>query len=115
MITISPANDTDITIDRPKPSAFGLPGPPTIRATPRTATAIATHVRRATGSPSAVPNAAARIGAIACMKSTFATEEWFSAVMKEPEEIAISAAIASPPRPVARNASTSAPRSTTVT
>ena len=56
------------------PSALGRPGPPTIRVTPPTATAIATQVRRATESPSIVPNTAAMIGASACMNSTFATE-----------------------------------------
>src|SRR2546430_13623045 len=54
--------------------ALPISGPPTISATPRTATAIAIQVRRATGSPSGVPNPAARIGAIACTNSTFATE-----------------------------------------
>ena len=38
------------------------------------------------------------------MKRTFATDAWFSAMMNEPDEIAISAATASPARPTARNA-----------
>ena len=64
----------DITSDSVRPTALGRPGPPTIRATPASATAIATHVRRATRSPIIVPKAAAMIGASACMNSTFATE-----------------------------------------
>ena len=45
------------------------------------------------------------------MKRMFATDAWFSAIRNEPDEIAISAAIARPPRPIARNARATAPRS----
>ena len=48
--------------------------PPTISATPTSASAIATHVRRSTGSPiSSHASSAAIIGEAACQKSTFAT------------------------------------------
>ena len=73
-ITSVPANDTVIRIDSPKPSACGRPGPPTISATPPIATAIATQVRRLTGSPTSIPNTAASTGASACMKRMFATD-----------------------------------------
>ena len=46
------------------------------------------------------------------MKRTFATEAWLSATKNDAEEIASSAAIASPARPIARNACTTRPRST---
>ncbi len=55
------------------PSQLAAPGPPTITATPVSATTIASHVRRETGSPSMVPSAAAMIGASAWKKRTFAT------------------------------------------
>ena len=73
-------------------------------ATPASAIAIASQVRRETGSPNSIPSAAARSGASACMKRMLATEAWFSATMNEPDEIAISAATTRPPRPTARNA-----------
>ena len=113
MITSVPANDTVIRIDSPKPSACGRPGPPTISATPPIATAIASHVRRLTGSPTSIPKTAARTGASACMKRMFATEAWFNATMNEPDETAINAATASPARPTAWKARNTAPRSTT--
>jgi hypothetical protein len=84
-------------------------------ATPATAIPIASHVLRATGSPRNDPIAAARIGASAWKKSTFATEAWFSATRNEPEESASRTTIAIPPRPVARNACASPPRSDSVT
>ena len=65
------------------PSALAPPGPPTMIATPASATPIAIHVRRDTRSPSIVPSAAAMIGASACMKSTFATGAWFSAMKND--------------------------------
>ncbi len=55
------------------------------------------------------------IGASAWKKSTFAMVVWLSAVMNDAEEIAISAATASPGRPMARNARHGLPRSTTAT
>jgi hypothetical protein len=82
-------------------------------ATPATATAIAIHVRRAIGSPISVPSAAARIGARACMKSTFATDAWFRATRNDAEESASRATTATPPRPIARKARSSPPRSVT--
>ena len=111
VITSVPANDDVISTESPRPSALGRPGPPTINATPPRAIVIASHVRRDTASPSSIPSTAARSGASACMKRMFATDAWFSAIRNEPDEIAINAAIARPPRPIARNARTSAPRS----
>ena len=49
------------------------------------------------------------------MKSTFATVVWLSATMNAPDETAISAAIARPAPPIARNARSTAPRSATAT
>src|SRR5712692_6348222 len=109
------ANEAVMRSDRAIPGRLGWPGPPTISPTPARATTMASQVRRETGSPNTVPSTAARIGASACMKRTLATDEWFSATMNEPEEIAISAAIASPPRPTDRNARSTAPCSATAT
>ena len=74
MITIVAANETDISSESPKPRALGRLGPPTITATPITATAIAIHVRRSTRSPITMPKTAASTGARPCRKSTFATD-----------------------------------------
>ena len=109
MITIVAANETDISTESAKPRALGRLGPPTITATPATATAIASHVRRPTRSPTSIPKTAASTGARPCRKSTFATEVWFSAAMNEPDETAISAAIARPARPIARKEATTRP------
>src|SRR5581483_9870373 len=84
-ITIMPANDAETKNESDWPSALAWPGPPAITAPPATATAIAAQVRRATGSPSSVPSAAAKIGARACQKSTFATDAWFSATKNAAE------------------------------
>jgi hypothetical protein len=84
-------------------------------ATPATAIAIATQVRRLTGSPRNDPIAAARIGASAWKKRTFATDAWFSATRNEPEDNASNTTIATPPRPIARNARTTPPRSVSAT
>jgi hypothetical protein len=113
VITIVAANETVITSESARPPALGRVGPPTITPTPVSAIAIESQVRRITGSPTSIPSAAARSGASASMKRMFATLEWLSATMKVPDEIAISPAIASPPRPIALNASPSPPRSAT--
>src|SRR5207249_3031149 len=55
-------------------------GSSAVEAAPRTATAMATQVRCVTLSPRAVQaSRAAAMGAIACMKRTFATFAWFKA------------------------------------
>ena len=64
---------------------------------------------------SAQPSSAAIIGAAACMKRTFATVVWFRARRKVPDEIARKTAIATPDRPIDRNAATVPRRSMTTT
>jgi hypothetical protein len=88
-MTISTAKPSAITTASPLPSALPPPGEPTITPTPSSATSIATDVRRLTGSPSSArPSSAASTGAIDWMKSTCATEAWFSATMNAPEATA---------------------------
>ena len=55
------------------------------------------------------------MGAAACMKRTFATDVWFSARRKAPEEIARNTVIASPHLPMPRNARTVRRRSIATT
>jgi hypothetical protein len=74
VITSVAAKEADMRSERACPTAPAPPGPPTMIATPPSATPMAIQVRRATGSPSIVPSAAAMIGASACMKRTFATD-----------------------------------------
>src|SRR5581483_8767031 len=102
-ITIIPANDAETKKESAWPTALAWPGPPAITATPPTAIAIATQVRRETGSPSTVPSAAAKIGASACQKRTFATDAWFSATKNAADEAAAHTARPRPPKPIARN------------
>ena len=74
VITMATAKATIITNEAPTPSRPPLPGPPTIRPTPRSAIPIATPALAVIGSPSAIQaSSAATIGDAACMKSTFAT------------------------------------------
>src|SRR6266480_1416023 len=53
-MTIPAAKASVMTTETPIPSTPPLPGPPTMSATPRTATAMATQVRCVTLSPRAV-------------------------------------------------------------
>ena len=63
-----------ITTEAVTPSTPPLPGPPTMSATPASATAMARAMRRVIDSPNAnQAMSAAATGEAACMKSTFAT------------------------------------------
>ena len=76
----------------------------------------ASTVRREIGSPSVTrASSAASMGETARMKSTRATLEWLSAPMKLAEASATHSATPTPGSPIERNASSTRPRSTTVT
>ena len=113
--TIVAANVSMVISENTVPASPGRVGAPAITAKPATATPIAAQVRGRTGSPARRPSSAAASGTSAWMTRTLATEVSCSAVTNEPDETAISAAIASPGRPVARKARTSWPRSATTT
>ncbi len=97
------------------PARPGRLGAPAITAKPPTATPIATQVRGRTGSPASMPSSAAASGASAWMTMTSATGVMLSAVMNDPAESAMSTAITSPGRPMARKAGTTRPRSASAT
>ena len=86
------------------PERSGRVGAPAMTAKPATATPIAAQVLGRTGSPTTRPSSAATSGTSAWMTRTFATEVSLSAVMNDADEAAMSAAIASPGRPMARKA-----------
>ena len=116
VITIATANASVIANDAPMPKSPPVSGPPTMKATPSTATPIATAERRVIDSPSAShASSAAAIGATACMNRTFATVAWLSATMNVPDATAVQPATASPAMPIERNASTGRPRLVTTT
>jgi hypothetical protein len=93
----------------------GRVGAPAISTKPATVTPIAAQVRGRTGSPASRPISAAASGINAWTITTFATEVSLSAVMNEPDVIAMSTATASPGRPIARKARITWPRSATAT
>ena len=72
------ANEVAISSESPGPSQLAPLGPPTITATPASATLIASHVWRDRLAEQR-PSAAAMTGASACTKRMFATGAWFSA------------------------------------
>ncbi len=116
VITIISAKANAAVKASPSPARLPSPGAPSISATPASASAIATTVRRVMGSPSMTrASRAASTGATARMNSTRATLVWLSAAMKHDEAIATHSATAMPGSPTERNASTTLPRSTTAT
>ena len=89
MITSASAKANAIRSASASPAASPPPGAPSISATPPSAIAIASMLRRPTGSPSSTrASTAASTGEIAWMKSTRATVVWFSAAMNAPDAVA---------------------------
>ena len=97
------------------PARPGRLGAPAITAKPATATPIAAQVRGRTGSPARRAEQRGRQRDQRLDDHDVGDRGVVSAVTNEPDETVISAATASPGRPVARKARTTWPRSATAT